>query len=191
MVLALAIGDIGVPLGSQGIPQKLKELLQPGKIHQVICTGNLCDEATMDFLKTVSSNIIIVQGDLDAKRTYPIEKVVQIGEFHVGVCHGHHIIPPHDRDAISAVQRRLGVDILIKGCFDPSKGFESYVHREGEIVVQPGSASGWQPWSDAQDSACRPSFALMDIKGKRAVVYVYTLDINNEVQVEKIEFTKP
>lgn len=44
MVLALAIGDIGVPLGSQGIPQKLKELLQPGKIHQVICTGNLCDE---------------------------------------------------------------------------------------------------------------------------------------------------
>lgn len=47
MVLALAIGDIGVPLGSQGIPQKLKELLQPGKIHQVICTGNLCDEVRL------------------------------------------------------------------------------------------------------------------------------------------------
>lgn len=148
-------------------------------------------QATMDFLKTVSSNITMVQGDLDAKRTYPIEKVVQIGEFNVGVCHGHHIVPPHDRDAISAVQQRLGADILIKGCFDPSKGFESYVHREGEIVIQPGSASGWQPWSDAHDSPLRPSFALMDIKGKRAVVYVYTLDINNEVQVEKIEFNKP
>lgn len=148
-------------------------------------------QATMDFLKTVSSNITIVQGDLDDKRTYPIEKVVQIGEFHVGVCHGHHIVPPHDRDAVSAVQRRLGADILIKGCPEPSKGFESYVHREGEIVLQPGSASGWDPWSEASDSARRPSFALMDIKGKRAVVYVYTLDMNNEVQVEKIEFIKP
>ncbi len=60
MVLALAIGDIGVPVGSQGIPQKLKELLQPGKIHQVICTGNLCDEVRVCTYQAERIELLLV-----------------------------------------------------------------------------------------------------------------------------------
>ena len=42
MVLVLCIGDFHVPHRSTDLPQRFKELLQPGKIHHILCTGNLC-----------------------------------------------------------------------------------------------------------------------------------------------------
>lgn len=44
MVLVLCIGDIHVPHRAIDLPGKFKSLLQPGKIHAVLCTGNLCSE---------------------------------------------------------------------------------------------------------------------------------------------------
>lgn len=44
MVLVLCIGDLNIPYSSAEVPGKLKALLQPGKIHQILCTGNLCDQ---------------------------------------------------------------------------------------------------------------------------------------------------
>lgn len=73
MVLALAIGDIGVPLGSQGIPQKLKELLQPGKIHQVICTGNLCDEVRHNLNVSLSLCVCGGENRASACTSFPLQ----------------------------------------------------------------------------------------------------------------------
>jgi hypothetical protein len=42
MVLVLCIGDLHIPHRTTDIPSKFKELLKPGKIHQILCTGNLC-----------------------------------------------------------------------------------------------------------------------------------------------------
>lgn len=42
MVLVLCIGDLHIPHRTTDIPAKFKELLKPGKIHQILCTGNLC-----------------------------------------------------------------------------------------------------------------------------------------------------
>jgi vacuolar protein sorting-associated protein 29 len=44
MVLVLCIGDIHIPHRATDIPAKFRELLKPGKIHQILCTGNLCSK---------------------------------------------------------------------------------------------------------------------------------------------------
>jgi putative phosphoesterase len=42
-------------------------------------------------------------------------QVVQLGEFRIGVCHGHQVVPWGDQDALAMMQRQLDVDILITG----------------------------------------------------------------------------
>jgi hypothetical protein len=54
MVLVLCIGDLHIPHRTADIPQKFKELLKPGKIHQILCTGNLCCKVRT-YLVIVSS----------------------------------------------------------------------------------------------------------------------------------------
>ena len=57
-MLVLVIGDFHIPHRSPGLPEKFKSLLVPGRIHHVLCTGNLCNEVrptaglvgTRDFL---------------------------------------------------------------------------------------------------------------------------------------------
>ena len=39
--LVLVIGDFHLPMRAVDIPDKFKELLVPGKIQHVICTGNI------------------------------------------------------------------------------------------------------------------------------------------------------
>jgi len=65
MVLILIIGDLHIPSRSPALPAKFKKLLVPGKIQQTICTGNITDRETYDFLRSVSPDIHIVKGDFD------------------------------------------------------------------------------------------------------------------------------
>jgi hypothetical protein len=50
MVLVLCIGDLHIPHRTTDIPTKFKELLKPGKIHQILCTGNLCTKVCSRLL---------------------------------------------------------------------------------------------------------------------------------------------
>ena len=47
--------------------------------------------------------------------SYPEKKVVTVGQFRIGLCHGHQIVPWGDKDVIALTQRELGVDIMITG----------------------------------------------------------------------------
>lgn len=40
----------------------------PGKIQQIICTGNVCDKETYDYLRTVAGDVHVVKGDYDEVR---------------------------------------------------------------------------------------------------------------------------
>ena len=51
MVLALVIGDLHIPTRAAGIPRQFRELLVPGKVQHVLCTGDLCVKEVHDFLK--------------------------------------------------------------------------------------------------------------------------------------------
>ena len=41
--------------------------------------------------------------------------MVQIGQFRVGLTHGHQIVPWGDPNALAMAQRQLGADILVSG----------------------------------------------------------------------------
>ena len=36
---------------------------------------------------------IIVRGDFDENTAWPEQKVVSVGQFKIGLCHGHQLVP--------------------------------------------------------------------------------------------------
>jgi len=68
MVLVLVIGDLHIPHRIHDLPAKFKKLLVPGKIQQILCTGNVCDRETYEYLRTVSPDVNVVKGDYDEVR---------------------------------------------------------------------------------------------------------------------------
>nr|GMC50660.1 vacuolar protein sorting-associated protein 29 [Ipomoea batatas] len=182
MVLVLVLGDLHIPHMAPDLPAKFKSMLVPGKIQHIICTGNLCIKEVQDYLRTVCADLHITRGEYDEEIRYPETKKLTIGQFKIGVCHGHQVIPCGDLDSLAMLQRQMDVDILVTG---HTHQFTAYKHEAG-VVINPGSATG------AHSSATydvNPSFVLMDVDGARVVVYVYEL-IDGEVKVDKIDFKK-
>ncbi|GMN45667.1 hypothetical protein TIFTF001_014858 [Ficus carica] len=168
MVLVLALGDLHVPHRAPDLPAKFKSMLVPGKIQHIICTGNLCIKEVHDYLKTLCPDLHITRGEYDEETRYPETKTLTIGQFKLGLCHGHQVIPWGDLDSLAMLQRQLDVDILVTG---HTHQFTAYKHEAG-VVINPGSATGAHS-SITYD--VNPSFVLMDIDGLRVVVYVYEL----------------
>uniref|UniRef100_A0A8D8QWL0 Vacuolar protein sorting-associated protein 29 n=1 Tax=Cacopsylla melanoneura TaxID=428564 RepID=A0A8D8QWL0_9HEMI len=181
-MLVLVLGDLHIPHRTSGLPSKFKKLLVPGRIQHILCTGNLVTKETFDYLKTLASDVHVVRGDFDEGTSYPEKKVVTVGQFRIGLCHGHDIIPWGDPEALALVQRQLDVDILISG---HTHKFEAYEH-ENKFYINPGSATGaFNPL----EPKVNPSFVLMDIQSTNVVTYVYQL-IADEVTVERIDYKK-
>jgi vacuolar protein sorting-associated protein 29 len=79
MVLVLVIGDLHIPHRIHDLPSKFKKLLVPGKIQQILCTGNVCDRETYDYLRTVAADVHVVRGDYDEVRAIaPVSRTVPI-----------------------------------------------------------------------------------------------------------------
>jgi len=181
-MLVLVLGDLHIPHRVATLPVKFRKLLAPGRIQHILCTGNLCTRESFDYLKTVAADVHIVRGDFDENTSYPEQKIVTVGQFRIGLCHGHQIVPWGDPDSLAMVQRQLDVDILITG---HTHKFEAYEH-ENKFYINPGSATGA---FHALENHVTPSFVLMDIQSSTVSTYVYQL-IDNEVKVERIEFKK-
>lgn len=181
-VLVLALGDLHIPHRAADLPAKFKSMLVPGKIQHIICTGNLCIKEVHDYLKTLCPDLHITRGEYDEETRYPETKTLTIGQFKLGLCHGHQVIPWGDLDSLAMLQRQLDVDILVTG---HTHQFTAYKHEAG-VVINPGSATG--AYSSITYDV-NPSFVLMDIDALRVVVYVYEL-IDGEVKVDKIDFKK-
>lgn len=182
MVLVLAIGDLHIPFRATDLPAKFKSMLVPGKIQHIICTGNLCIKEVHDYLKNLCPSLHVTRGEYDEDSRYPETKTLTIGQFKLGLCHGHQVVPWGDLDSLAMLQRQLDVDILVSG---HTHQFKAYKHEAG-VVINPGSATG--AYSSITYDV-NPSFVLMDIDGLRVVVYVYEL-IDGEVKVDKIDFKK-
>lgn len=63
--LVLVLGDLHIPHRCSSLPAKFKKLLVPGRIHHILCTGNLCTKESFDYLKTLANDVHIVRGDFD------------------------------------------------------------------------------------------------------------------------------
>ena len=160
--LVLLIGDMHIPYRSAGLSAKFKKLLVPGKIQQVLCTGNLCTKETLDYLRQLAGEVHVVRGDMDdmagigigsttgagasagqsqqvqVQVSMPDQKVVTIGPWRVGLAHGHQTVPWGDPDSLAILQRQLDVDILVTG---HTHRLETYEH-DGAFFINPGSATG-------------------------------------------------
>ena len=110
-------------------------MLVPNKMQHVICTGNIGREQ-YEELCTLAPNVHVVEGDYDGVEDndipvthhlqyqgqqshqslkFPEHQVVQVGQFRIGVIHGHQILPYKSQGAIARMRRKLNVDILISG----------------------------------------------------------------------------
>ncbi|KAJ3047582.1 Vacuolar protein sorting-associated protein 29 [Rhizophlyctis rosea] len=212
-MLVLVLGDFHIPHRAIDLPPKFKKLLVPGKIQQILCTGNLCSRALLDYLRTVCSDLVLVRGDMDESSaalpsSISPSRVITHGPLRIGITHGHQILPWGDAKALGIVARQMDVDVLISGHTHQFEAFES----DGRFFVNPGSATGafsTVPPGNGVASAVpgggtggegeagkavagtetTPSFVLMDVQGPNVVMYVYQL-INGDVKVEKLDYTK-
>ncbi|KAK2723344.1 hypothetical protein QYM36_001866 [Artemia franciscana] len=137
-MLVLVLGDLHIPFRRESLPAKFKKLLIPGRIHHILFTGNLTTKDSLDYLRSLASDVHVVKGDFDEGIDLPEQKVITVGQFRIGLIHGHQVIPWGDIDALATVQRHLDVDILISG---QSHKFEAYEHGN-RFFINPGSATG-------------------------------------------------
>jgi len=179
----LIIGDLHIPHRSNSIPAAFKKLLVPGRINHVLCTGNLCTEEQLEFLRSLSSNVHVVKGDFDEISGLPETKTVDIGDFKIGLCHGHQIVPWGDSESLAALQRQLGVDILVTGHTHQNALREA----NGSWFINPGSVTGAY---SSLASKSTPSFILMAMNGPKVINYVYELGADGKAKVHKTELLK-
>lgn len=184
-MLVLVLGDLHIPFRQSSLPSKFKKLLVPGRIQHILCTGNLCTKESFDYLKTLANDVHVVRGDFDENPSWPEQKVVSVGQFKIGLCHGHQLVPWGDPEALATLNRQLDCDILISG---HTHRFEAYEH-EDKFYVNPGSITGAYSPLDNNNQPIVPSFILMDIQSATVVTYVYQL-IDDEVKVDRIEFKR-
>ncbi|KAJ3554655.1 hypothetical protein NP233_g12372 [Leucocoprinus birnbaumii] len=112
MVLVLIIGDLHIPHRAHDLPSKFKKLLVPGKIQQILCTGN-------------GSN-------------FPSSITATHGPIKIVIVHGHQCIPTGDVDFLRSISRQMDVDVLVSGRTHVFQAAE----LDNKFVVNPGSATG-------------------------------------------------
>ena len=180
--LALVVGDFHIPLRASHIPVKFQSMLVPNKIQHVLCTGNLVSNEQYEELRNLAPNVHIVRGGFDENTSFPETKVVQIGQFKIGLIHGHQVVPWGDINSLSMVRRQLDVDILISG-----HTHQNEIHQiEDKWFINPGSITG--AYSTLATEVV-PSFILLAVQGPKVVVYQYELQ-DGEVSVSKREILK-
>ena len=181
--LVLVVGDMFVPQRAQDIDPQFKTILIPNKIQHVLSLGNIGSRESYDWLRSLSNDFHSVKGDFDVG-DMPDKKIVTIGEFRIGMIHGHQILPIGDQEALSSVARELDCDIFISG----------NTHQIGvkvldnKLYINPGSISG--AFSNMVSDPS-PSFILMVITGTEAIIYLYVLnDRTQKFEVNKVEYRK-
>jgi vacuolar protein sorting-associated protein 29 len=85
-------------------------------MQHVLCTGNISREQYNE-LCGLAPNIHVVRGDFDNDELlqFPDVSVVQVGQFRIGLMHGHQLLPYGSQDAKARMRRKLNVDIFISG----------------------------------------------------------------------------
>ena len=180
--LVLIVSDLFIPLRTPEIDVQFRSILVPNKIQHVLCLGNVGNQETFDWLHSLSSDFHAIRGDYDINKNLPEKLSLQIGNFKIGMIHGHQIIPMGDLEILSSVQRELDCDILASG----------YTHqlsaniKENKLYLNPGSISGaLSPLNED----CIPSFILMVLQGEDATIYSYVLsDKTKKFEVGQMEY---
>jgi len=135
--LVLVLGEHHIPSRTSNIPEKFQKMLVPNKMQHILCTGNIGCKREYEKLRELAPNVHVVSGDYEynsawstsaihnstnskpaastiASSIFPETKVIQVGEFRIGLINGYQIIP-HNHMTLASMRRKLDVDILITG----------------------------------------------------------------------------
>jgi vacuolar protein sorting-associated protein 29 len=181
--LVLVLGDLHIPERATAIPESFQRMLVPNKMKHVLCTGNISREQYNE-LCGLAPNVQVVRGDFDNDETlqFPESSVLQVGQFRIGLIHGHQLLPYGSQDAKARLRRKMNVDILVSGHTHQNE----VVLEDGQYYINPGSITG--AYSSLTQEPI-PSFILLAVQDAKLVCYVYELKDGN-VEVSKTEFTK-
>lgn len=113
----------------------------------------------------------------------PETKTVQIGNFKIGLIHGHQVVPWGDLESLAAVQRELDCDILVSGHTHKNQ-ISTY---DGKYFINPGSATGSY---SALNSSSTASFILMAVQGDNVTAFIYETRGEEDFNVSRIDFSK-
>ena len=183
-MLVLIIGDLHIPYKAHEISKIFRENLVPGKIHQILCTGNVCVKSEMDYLRTICNEIVVVRGENDDDCISNIEQtVLTIGGFRVGLVSSYNLFPLEDKSRLAIKQRELDCDILVHGGTHKAS---AYIY-DGCFYLDPGSATGA---FTATQSHPVPSFILLNVQGTTAIAYIYTLSEDGSIKANKVKYSK-
>eukprot|EP00930_Biecheleria_cincta_P071773 TRINITY_DN59236_c0_g1_i1.p1 TRINITY_DN59236_c0_g1~~TRINITY_DN59236_c0_g1_i1.p1 ORF type:complete len:193 (-),score=34.18 TRINITY_DN59236_c0_g1_i1:108-686(-) len=168
--LVLLIGDYHTPQRKADVPTCFKELLSTDKIGMVLCTGNVGSQDVVERLQGIAGeDCSIVAGDADLDFNFPETVVTTVGDYKVGVVHGHQVVPWGDTNSLVKYAGWLGVDILVSGHTHRSR----VVEVAGKFLINPGSVTG--ACTALGEFNITPSFMLMAIQGSSVVLYTYEL----------------
>ncbi|CAK0826292.1 unnamed protein product [Prorocentrum cordatum] len=182
--LVLLIGDYHVPQRKGDVPSCFKELLNTDKIGMVLCTGNVGSRAVVQQLQGIAGdNCKIVCGDADYEFDFPETTVTSVGDFKVGLIHGHQILPWGDQTALVKMAGKLGVDVLVSGHTHK----HSVQNLGGKFIINPGSVTG--ACNAVGEFDVVPSFMLMAVQGSGVVLYTYE-EKDGEAKVSMNELKK-
>ncbi|KAM3133381.1 Vacuolar protein sorting-associated protein 29 [Paramecium bursaria] len=134
--LVLVCGDIYLGTRSNGIPNKLKNLLQ-NKVQHLIFTGNSGDKDSIEWLKSIYPTIHQVRGQYDDD-DIPENKFITIGTWKFFITHGHQIVPWGDEETLSIYMKEQDADIAIYGNLHEQKVSK----LDKKYFLSPGSITG-------------------------------------------------
>eukprot|EP01086_Lenisia_limosa_P015041 TRINITY_DN4710_c0_g1_i2.p1 TRINITY_DN4710_c0_g1~~TRINITY_DN4710_c0_g1_i2.p1 ORF type:complete len:180 (-),score=34.09 TRINITY_DN4710_c0_g1_i2:49-588(-) len=174
MQLILIAGDAMLPSAMSEIPESFKERLVPGKMNHILFTGNLCTRETLDYLRSLCSDVHCVKGRFDTDMDLVDSKTINIGGVDFGLVPGDKA----PREAAWGVLREMDVDILVTGSSTMRLSAQA-----GKIVVSPGSITG----APIRGAAAPPSFIILQLHDTSVTCYIYRF-INGETKCDKKYF---
>ena len=129
--LVLVLGDAHLPERASNIAAPFKRMLVPNKMQHVICTGNMGSSPELwNEIRQLAPVVHCVAGDHDEDyNIFPETAIVQVGQFRIGIVHGHQLVPLGSKEAVEHMRRKLHVDIIVTGhthqsaVFDENDGF--------------------------------------------------------------------
>jgi len=213
--LVLLMGDLHIPHRTEDIPPPFKKLLGQ-RVSQLLCTGNLCQRSAEDLVRSFAINSHFVKGDQDTAVDFPEHRIVRIGDWSIGLVHGHQIVPWGEVGSLSNFARGLGADVLVYGhshrmevrssedattvnnaaAAQPSSPTSpsaasptaSTTPASPILLLNPGSITGaYSPFT----SQVTPSFILLSVQSSLLTIWQYELQPSGEVNVTKSEWRKP
>ncbi|MFX1487469.1 MAG: YfcE family phosphodiesterase [Promethearchaeota archaeon] len=165
--LILVLGDFHMPERAKEIPRIIWDFISKQEFDLIFCTGDLTNKSVLTQLEYLGP-VKAVRGNMDYL-DLPDHQIAEIGDFRIGMIHGHVVHPRGNLKQLFSIARRMKVDILVTG-HTHSEFLEKI---ENIIIMNPGSCTG--AWGGGNYSGI-PSFMTIEVKKeKRLRIELYQL----------------